>query len=275
METALLNYFVQDDALHSACDFNMMFAENDVSIYEVVRVENAAPLFLEAHLKRFYESAQLEGRVIPVHPELVRQSLKTLIHENMLIFGNIKFLYKWDASGNQHFFVWVVPFFYPNKEQYKNGVFVDVMKAERPNPNSKRVLIGLIEKADEQIAKNKCFEVIYLNGKNEITEGSRSNIFFIQDRKLVTSELPSVLPGVTRAAIIELAHQSGITVVEKKIQLTDLGDFSSCFLSGTSPKILPVVKLHDHIFDVENSVMNFLMDAYNKLCNIEKKEFHW
>jgi len=275
METALLNYFVLDDALHSTCDFNIMFAENDVSIYEVVRIDSAAPLFLEAHIKRFYESARLEGRVIPVPPELVRQSLKTLIHENMLVFGNIKFLYKWDASGNQHFFVWVMPFFYPNQEQYKNGVFVDVMNAERPNPNSKKVLIRLIEKADAQIAKNKCFEVIYLNGKNEITEGSRSNIFFVQDRKLVTPELSSVLPGVTRAAIIELARQSGITVVEKKIQLTDIGDFSSCFLSGTSPKILPVVKLHDHFFDVGNTVINFLMDAYIKLCNTEKKEFHW
>ncbi len=275
MEIALLNYFVQDDALYSTCDFNQMFAERDVIIYEVVRVENAAPLFLDAHLKRFYESARLEGREIPVPPEVVRQSLKVLIKENMLFFGNIKFLYRWSTAGSQQFLAWVVPFFYPDQEQYKNGVLVDVMKAERPNPNSKKVMIKLIEKADQHIAKNKCFEVVYLNRKNEITEGSRSNIFFVQDKQLVTPELPSVLPGVTRAAIIKLARQSGITVMEKKIHLTDLSDFSSCFLSGTSPKILPVARLYDQIFDMENSVMAFLMDAYNSLCNIEKKEFGW
>lgn len=275
METALLNYFVLDDVLHSTCDFNLMFAQNDVSIYEVVRVENGIPLFLDEHLKRFYDSAFLEEKKIDVTPSEIKVRLKGLIDENKLVFGNIKFVYRWSASGDQQFFAWAVPFFYPDKQQYTYGVLVETMFAERPNPNAKKVLTGLREQADEQIKKLRCFEVVYLNNKNEITEGSRSNVFFVKNQKLITPELSSVLPGVTRAAVIRLAQKYGIPLLEKEITLSDLDEFSSCFLSGTSPKILPVARLHNHTFVVENSVVRFLMETYEKLCEDEKETFHW
>ena len=275
METALLNYFVLDDTLRSTCDFNLIFAESDVSIYEVVRVEDAIPLFLEAHLERFYDSARLEGRQIDVNYSEIRLRIKGLIKENRIVFGNIKFVYRWSASGESQFFAWAMPFFYPNEQQYKNGVCVETISAERPNPNAKKVLTALRDRADEQIKKLKCFEVIYLNSNNEITEGSRSNIFFVQNQQLVTSELPSVLPGVTRAAVIQLAQQNGTPVTEKKISLSDLDEYSSCFLSGTSPKILPVSSLHGQTFDVKSSVVKFFMDAYDGLCKDEKNKFVW
>ncbi|MBE0650400.1 MAG: aminotransferase class IV family protein [Bacteroidales bacterium] len=275
METALLNYFVRDDALHSTCDFTLTFSEKEISIYEVVRVESAAPLFLDAHLKRFYDSASLEGKEIDLHPELIKQSLKVLIEQNMLIFGNIKFLYRWGESGDYEFFAWIMPFFYPDPKQYKEGVCAEIMFAERPNPNSKKVMSGLIKRAEAQISQYKCFEVVYVNTKGEITEGSRSNIFFVKDKQLVTPEMPSVLPGVTRAAIIELAHQNGITVTEKKIPLENLNEYSACFLSGTSPKILPVSRFHDRNFDVNNTLMQYFMGEYDKLCKKEKNDFRW
>lgn len=275
METALLKFFVLDDTLYSTCDFNLMFAENDVSIYEVVRVEDSIPLFLEAHLKRFYDSARLEGKVIEITAAEIRQRLRGLIEENGIVFGNIKFVYRWSASGDQQFYAWAMPFFYPNKQQYKEGVFVETMSAERPNPNAKKVLTLLRDRADEQIEKLRCFEVVYLNIKNEITEGSRSNIFFVHNQQLVTSELSSVLPGVTRAAVIDLANRHGIQVVERKIPLSDLDEFSSCFLSGTSPKILPVSRLSNRSFDVDDQGVRFFMDAYDGLCKKEKENFHW
>jgi branched-chain amino acid aminotransferase len=275
METALLNYFVRNDTLQSVCDFNLTFAEKEVCIYEVVRVESAVPLFLNEHLKRFYDSAHLEDKIIDLHPELIRQSLKSLIEQNMLIFGNIKFLYRWKETGEDEFFAWVVPFFYPDAFQYESGVCVAMMSAERPNPNAKKVLSELVAKADAEITKRQCYEVTYVNQAREITEGSRSNLFFVQDKQLVTPELPSVLPGVTRASVIELAHQSGVSVIEKRIPLASLDEYDACFLSGTSPKILPVIQLQDHTFDVRNPLMRFFMEEYNKLCKEEKENFSW
>lgn len=275
METALLHYFVLDDALYSTNDFNLIFGENEMSIYEIVRVENSIPLFLEAHLRRFYDSARFEGKEIGVTQDEISSRLKGLIKENKLRSGNIRFVYRWSASEDPQFLAWVVPFFYPDKEQYKSGVFVEPMFAERPNPNAKKVLTALRAQADEQIEKLGCFEVIYLNARNEITEGSRSNVFLIQNQQLATPELSGVLPGVTRAVVIKLAQQNRIPVVERKIPLTDLHPFSSCFITGTSPKILPVSRLHEHTFDVENPVMRFFMDAYDELCKSEKENFHW
>ncbi len=275
METALLNYFVLDETLYSTCDFNLMFAESDVSIYEVVRVEDSIPLFLGAHLKRFYDSARLEGKEIEITNAEIRQRLRVLIIENKIVYGNIKFVYRWSASGDKQFYAWAMPFFYPSEEQYEKGVLVETMPAERPNPNAKKVLTALRDLADKQIEMLHCFEVVYLNNKNEITEGSRSNVFFVYNQQLVTSELPSVLPGVTRAAVIQLARQHGIPVMEKRIPLSDLDAFSSCFLSGTSPKILPVNCLHENSFDVNERMVRFFMGAYDGLCKAEKESFQW
>ena len=275
MEIPLLKFFVLNDALHSTCDFNLMFAENDVSIYEVVRVEDGIPLFLDAHLRRLYDSARFEGKEIEITTTEIRRRLKILITQNRMVFGNIKFVYRWSASGDRQFYAWASPFFYPGKQQYKEGVHAETLFAERPNPNAKKVLTALRERADSQIEKHRCYEVVYVNSKNEITEGSRSNIFFVQNQHLVTSELSSVLPGVTRAVIIDLAKHHGIPVVEKKIPLSDLGKFSSCFLSGTSPKILPVSRLNAKTFDVNDHRVRFLMDIYDDLCKAEKENFQW
>ncbi len=275
METALLNFFVRDGVLLSTCDFNLTISENEVNIYEVVRVESAIPLFLNAHLKRFYDSAQLEHKVIDLHPELIRQNLKVLLDQNMLIFGNIKFLCRWKASGEQEFLAWVVPFFYPDIEQYKQGVCVETMFGERPNPNAKKVLSSLVARADAVISQNKCSEVVYVNKAGAVTEGSRSNLFFVQGGQLVTPGLSSVLPGVTRAVVMDLARENGISVVERNIPADSLPDYEACFLSGTSPRILPVKRLHDTAFDVKNPLMRFIMEAYDKRCRKEKEYFIW
>lgn len=275
METALLNYFVFDNALRSTCDFNTNSLEQGISIYEVVRVENVVPLFLESHLSRFYESARLEGKAINLSQTEVKLGLKALIVENKLVFGNIKFLLQWDTSGAQRFLAWVMPFFYPSPEQYQSGVIVDVMQAERPNPNSKKALYELTAKADALIHERKCFEVVYLSKKGWITEGSRSNIFFIEGQQLVTPDLSMVLSGVTRAGVIQLANQNHLSVVEKKIDFTNLDKYSACFLTGTSPKILPVVSLHGLVFNVHHPIVRLIMAGYDRLCEKEQNKFVW
>lgn len=63
--------------------------------------------------------------------------------------------------------------------------------------------------------------------------------------------------------------------VEKKIPLSDLEKYSSCFLSGTSPKILPVSRLNAKTFDVNDHRVRFLMDIYDDLCKAEKENFQW
>ncbi|UBM61568.1 aminotransferase class IV [Candidatus Sulfidibacterium hydrothermale] len=275
METALLNYFIVDTQLRSTCDFNPFFLEKGKSIYEVLRVENGIPVFLAEHIDRFFSSAQLEQVNTGLTPDFIRKAIRLLITENRMQTGNIKFLSHQNDAGDNRFMAWVMPFFYPSSAQYREGVTVGTMAGERHNPNAKKALYALRQKADRMIKEKGWYEVVYVNRKKIITEGSRSNIFFIKQNQLVTPELSLVLPGITRSKVIMLARQNNIELDEREIRREETGHFDACFLTGTSPKVLPVRRFDDTAFDVSHPVIQYIMKAYDRCVEEDIRKFRW
>lgn len=96
-----------------------------------------------------------------------------------------------------------------------------------------------------------CAESIWLNVTNHLASGAVSNIMLIKDGKLLTpiahgeekpDALPApVLPGITRAAVIELAEQAGIEVERRMLSVEDLLGADEAFLTNSNWKVLPVV----------------------------------
>jgi branched-chain amino acid aminotransferase len=82
-------------------------------------------------------------------------------------------------------------------------------------------------------------ECVFLDATHRtyIEEGSSCNIFFyLKSGELVTPELgDTILPGITRASIIELARDRGVTVSERKISVEEaMSETKECFVSGTA-----------------------------------------
>jgi branched-chain amino acid aminotransferase len=275
METALLNYFVLDTQLRSACDLNPNILEEGVGIYEVLRVEQGIPVFLQEHIDRFFSSASLENIPLDISRKFIRQSVKLLIEQNRMQQGNIKFIYHWNSANDHRFMAWVMPFFYPAATHYNVGVVVGSMQAERQNPNAKKVLYSLRKQADALIKKEGFWEVVYVNSQGYLTEGSRSNIFFVRDNYMLTPELSLVLPGITRAKVLQLAVEKGIPLEETRIKLSEPEKYDACFLTGTSPKILPVSRLDNKPFDVQNKLMRALMEDYGEMMAEDILRFSW
>jgi branched-chain amino acid aminotransferase len=274
MEAALLNYFLIDTDLRSTCDFNPYLLEKGISVYEVIRVEEGIPIFLQEHIVRFFSSLKLEKLSFPFSESFIRKAIHVLIRENGMQQGNIKFLL-WEYQSEQHFMAWVMPFFYPAAHHYAEGVSVGSMPAERVNPNAKKALHDLRKRADDFIRKENLWETIYVNRSGEITEGSRSNIFFVKDGQLVTPELALVLPGVTRSKILFLARREGVRCLETRVKLKEVHTFDACFLTGTSPKVLPVALFNKIRFDVHNALMRQMMALYDELVVSDKRRFTW
>lgn len=91
-------------------------------------------------------------------------------------------------------------------------------------------------------------EVVYLDALEHkyIQEGSSCNIFFLmQDGTLVTPELgDTILPGITRASIIELARQQGQKVEERPVSIEEVMDSGmECFVTGTAAGVTPIESL--------------------------------
>lgn len=234
-------------------------SENEGGIYEVLRVQQGVPLFFEDHLERFYHSAEIAGKSIRFSTLQIETLLKELIQKNGISEGNILLFCKMNLKA------YFIPHNYPSKKMYKTGVDCGLLKAERDNPNAKVFQTSVRRQADKMLAENGFYEVLLVNQSGYITEGSRSNIFFINGDLLVTPSVKQVLPGITRQKAIKLALDAGLTVLEDPILLEHLTSFEASFITGTSPKILPVKKIEKVSFESQNESVRALMQKYDKL----------
>ncbi|MCL1813294.1 MAG: branched-chain amino acid aminotransferase [Treponema sp.] len=88
-------------------------------------------------------------------------------------------------------------------------------------------------------------ECIFLDAvdRKYIEEGSSCNIFFyLKSGELITPELgDTILPGITRLSLMELARDRGVKVVERKIAIDEIfSEAKECFVSGTAAGAVPI-----------------------------------
>ena len=275
MENCLLNYFIVNKELKSACDFNPLLLKQGNGIYELVRVISQKPLFLEEHIERFFQSLQLAGMQSSLTARQLRSRLKALIEGNNLKTGNIRFQYLVHPQKGPLFLAWTTPAFYPTAQDYQKGVQLVSLKAEREIPNAKLDNLPVREKANQLIQQSNVYEVLLQNEEGFVTEGSRSNVFFVKEKKIITPPLSVVLPGVTRSKIISLAKANGIAVVERPVKFAEMDSFDAVFLSGTSVKVLRVKQIDDLKFTPANPLVGRFQQLYDDLIVEYIEGFSW
>lgn len=83
-----------------------------------------------------------------------------------------------------------------------------------------------------------CDDAIMLSIDGHVAEGSAANFFMVRDGMLITSpKYSDVLEGITRRTIIQLAQDSGVKVVERPIDRTEIYITDEAFLSGTGVQV--------------------------------------
>lgn len=229
-------------------------------IYEVIRIINGKPLFYKEHYDRMINSFKLNNYNANITYEELEKYIDDVVTSNDKKIGNIKIIFNIKTDDLKVFFI---KHSYPTEEMYKDGVKTILYFAERENPNAKVINTSFREKVNEEIKNNNAYEAILVDRNGYITEGSRSNIFFIKGSKVYTSKVEAVLPGVTRTKIMMVAKENGIEVIEENIKYTELNEMDELFISGTSPNILPINCVNDINFDVNNELMRRLMKLFN------------
>lgn len=239
MEKATGTYYYSGKSRIMTQDF--AYEPGTGHIYEVIRVLNGVPLFLEDHLERMHESLALIGKASVKSTEEVRNLISLLIKANGTRNGNVKFVV--GDSLPDGILLYMIPHSYPDEAMYKNGIATAILKLERTNPNAKIVNTSYKEMVAEFIRDKGVYEALLVNREGCITEGSRSNVFFVASDTLLTPPLKDVLGGITRKRIIDLAKSSGIAFRETDISLDLLSELQGAFMSGTSPKVLPISRI--------------------------------
>jgi branched-chain amino acid aminotransferase len=88
-------------------------------------------------------------------------------------------------------------------------------------------------------------EAILLDTQGLVAEASGENLFLVRDGAIRTPALPTILDGITRATVIELAHDKGMQVTETPLTRDELYVSDEVFLTGTAAEVTPIREI-DH-----------------------------
>ena len=234
-DSSAKKWVIVDGILHDESEFYDVLNSREAYAYEVIRVIDGKPLLVEEHVERFDRTLEGLGAENTLTSESVREDIAKLFTANNVLNDNVKIIF---LGGRMY--MKLVGAEYPSESEYRNGVKVGTLRAMRVNPQAKVSDSALRELADRRIAESDVYEVLLLDREGCVTEGSRSNVFFIKDGTVFTSPAEGVLLGITRQMIVKLCEDNGIPVVEKKISEESFGDYDAAFISGTSPKVLPI-----------------------------------
>jgi branched-chain amino acid aminotransferase len=259
-----MNLVLTDNGWKEESEYQASFFQPEQVIYEVVRVIDGVALFLEDHFSRLQKSMDIHELKFRMPLAEFKRNIKELCLKNLIPEGNVKFTYS-VYGNNEHWAFSFIQHSYPTQADHENGVTAELLFAERQNPNAKVVQQEIRDKANQMIAQKGLYEVLLVDRDGKITEGSRSNVFFVKSGVFYTAPASMVLEGITRQKVIECLQGLNFQVIEQAVSKDELGHFDAAFITGTSPKVLPLNSVGKQVFNVRNEAVSHLMDKYNQM----------
>lgn len=242
-------------------DFSDKIFGSGLSIYEVIRVFNHKPIFLNDNLMRLSNSIKKSNLDIEVSNLDIKNKLQRFIALENISEGNLKYVLH-IVSDRTDEYLYQIPHSYPSEENYQNGVKTITLHAVRENPEVKYVNESLRELTNKLIRENQVYEILLIDNEEYITEGSRSNVFFIQGNTLYTASVQHVLPGTCRKRVIDICKDNGIALKEERTAYSSVQKYDAAFITGTSPLILPIRQIDNFMFNTNNQLLRRLMNIY-------------
>jgi len=214
------------------------------------------------HLARLERSASLYYLELPYSAEELRAATHELLRRNGLKscyirplafrgYGEMG-LYAKSAPIEMIIAVW--PWgAYLGDEGKRKGIRAKVSSWRRIGPGgliphakaSGQYLNSILAKTESANAGYE--EAILLDERGFVCEGSGENIFVIRDGEVVTPpHVASILDGISRKSVIQIARDLGYTVVERDIARAELYLAEEVFLIGTAAELVPVREIDDH-----------------------------
>jgi branched-chain amino acid aminotransferase len=205
--------------------------------YETLFAENGEVNDLDEHIDRLFESANLLGVKKPCTRNDAKKWVAKVVPKKGLFRVRITVSFGSDEPQ-------VVIFALPMKPFDKKFFNVVTYKIERVLPEVKTTSLLPQYLARREMTLLKADEVLLVNHRGEITEGSVTNVFFVKDGELITPK-KEILKGTMRQNAIEVAKKLGIKVRKRAVKKSELKDFQECFVTNSLMFVVPVLSIDD------------------------------
>ena len=235
------------------------------SVFEGIRAyktpKGAAIFRLKEHIDRFFESAEAINMKVPFsHPEIM-EACRLVVEKNQLDsayirpnlfygYGNLGLTPKacpveltvgcWEWGR------------YLGEASLQNGIHALLLPQKRLHPsqiNASVKIGGLYVQSNvfaTEARKRGFDEAIFLNLEDRVSEGPGENIIIINGDTLRTNDRSeSVLEGITRTSILEIAQNLGYNTEIAPITVSDLLGADEAFFTGTAAEVTPISRITD------------------------------
>ena len=241
------------------------------SVFEGERIYNGKVFKLTEHSARLHKSANMLAYELPYSVAELDAATKLVVAENKLDGGYVRPL-AWrgpevigvSAIGTKvHVAIAAFPWgaYYAQK-----AIKLVTSRWKRPSPESSPAgskaaglyIICTIAK-DEALAAG-AQDALMHDYKGRLSEATGANLFLLIDGELHTPTTETILNGITRLTVIDLARKRGIKVVEREIWPDELKRATEVFLTGTAVEVQPVSHVDKLEFEVGPVTQQLITD---------------
>lgn len=266
-QEAVKDYFILNHQLRSTQDMSIFDRITQKSVYEVIKIVAGLPVFFEEHMQRMRRSAALLNLSLPKSDEEVFEEICLLVEKNRCEYSNVK-LIRTRIGGEDYFLTYFIEPESLSREEYARGIHVILFQGERTKPHLKTLGSSFRDRVESSRARTGAYEALLVDDQGNITEGSRSNIFFLKNGLLLTPPAQTVLLGVTRKHVINLCKDMKLQVKEELLHRGEISTISGAFITGTTVDIAPIRSIDDYtISSMENPHIQNIIRLYSAEVN--------
>ncbi len=220
------------------------------------RTDKGSAIFrLEEHVERLFDSAHIFMMEMPFSRKEIASAIVETVRVNKIrecyirplvyIGYGAMGLYPKDNPVRVSIAVW--PWgAYLGDEGIRNGIRVKVSSFTRHHVNvdmTRGKVCGYY--VNSQIAKKEAIacgydEALMLDTEGYVSEGSGENVFIVRDGRIKTTPLTSILEGITRESVIQIAKDQKIPVIEERFTRDELYISDEAFFTGTAAEVTPI-----------------------------------
>jgi branched-chain amino acid aminotransferase len=245
----------EEEARVSVFDHGLLYGDG---VFEGLRSYSGRVFRLDAHLDRLWASARAIALEIPLAKDVVAKAVNDTLAANKLVDGYVRLVITRGAGSlgldpnrtkNPQVIVIADTISLYPREFYEKGLRIVTAATQRVHSAALSPRIKSLNYLNNIMAKLEglqagCVEALMLNHKGEVAECTGDNVFVVRSGSLLTPPPDAgILEGITRGAVMDLAHAAGIACHEATLTRYDLYTADECFLTGTAAEVIPVVEI--------------------------------
>jgi len=272
-------FYPASEAKVSVYDHGLLYGDG---VFEGIRVYDGLVFKLKEHIDRMYDSAKVIKLDIPMSKEEMVKAVVEALKVNKIRDGYVRIVVTRGVGD-----LGLDPRKCPRptviiiadaiqiydtgaKEKGLTAIIssirrdsVDATSHEAKTLNYLNSILAKIEANNAGVD-----EAIMLDHRGFVSEGTGDNIFIVKDGVVYTPpRTAGILPGITRACVIQLCKELGVRVVEKDITVVELYTADEVFVTGTAAEVMPITVINGRpIGDGRpGPITRRLMDEFRRL----------